>query len=338
MTPLCIAYLNEEADLSGGVRVMLAHADELIARGHSVTIVSKSASPSWIRTRAEWQLVTDFTELDASIFDFVIATFWTTLAPAHQLAGDRALHLCQGYEGSFSFYAAQKREIDAAYSLAIPRLVISESLVQICRQFHDDVTVIGQVVDDRFYRDIRKNISEPPRVLVTGAHQVDLKGVDDGYGAVLHARANGAKVHMVRVSPWAPARDEPSDIVADEFHVALTADAMTELVHSCDIFVGPNHKEEGFGLPAAEAMASAIPCVLTSIPSFLSFDEENRDYALFANEKDAIDLGERLLDLITDDELRERTATRGREVAEQFRSHRSGERLEAFLLARAAAR
>ena len=325
-----IAYLNEEADVSGGVRVILAHADALVARGHEITIVTKGASPTWIGTTAEWQFVSDFAELDASRFDFIVGTFWTTVAAAHELAPDRAVHLCQGYEGSFTFYAAQKRQIDSAYALPLPKLVISRYLEPILREFHDDVTWIGQLVDERFYRTPPTEINSPPRVLVSGAHQVDLKGIDDGYGAVLHARANGAVVNLVRVSPWVPAREEPSDVVANEFHVAIPAADMVALVHSCDIFIGPNHAEEGFGLPAAEAMASGLPCVLTRIPSYLSFDEARSDYALFADQKDAIGLGEALLDLMSDDELRSRVAQRGREVAEEFRAGKVADRLEQF--------
>lgn len=326
--------MNEEADLSGGVRVLLAQADALISRGHEVTIITKGAAPTWIATNAEWEFTSDFEAVESDRFDFVVGTFWSTVAAAHRLAGERAVHLCQGYEGAFSFYAGQRGRIDAAYELPIPKLVVSRHLVDVCREFHDDVTFVGQVVDDRFFRQPPEEMSVVPRVLVAGAHQVDLKGIDDGYGAVLHARANGAQLHLVRVSPWAPSREEPSDVVADEFHVAVPAQEMVSLVHSCDLFVGPNHAEEGFGLPAAEAMASGIPCVLTRIPSYLSFDQERHDYALFGEEKNAISLGELLLDLASDEELRVRTAARGREVAEQFRSDKMADRLERFFLER----
>ncbi|HWW61317.1 MAG TPA: glycosyltransferase family 4 protein, partial [Thermoanaerobaculia bacterium] len=114
-----------------------------------------------------------------------------------------------------------------------------------------------------------------------------------------------------------------------EFHVALSTSEMTRLMHSCDVLIAPNHAQEGFGLPAAEAMASGIPCVVTSIPSYLSFDD-TRDYALFAPEQNAIELGERLIELLGDAGLRERLRARGREVAEQWRAEHVADRLEAF--------
>ena len=172
------------------------------------------------------------------------------------------------------------------------------------------------------------------RVLLCGQSQADLKGIDEGYGAAAHARWFHQKFDLIRVSPWAPSREEPLDDV-QEFHVALDTREMTRLMHTSDILIAPNHREEGFGLPAAEAMASGIPTVLTSIPSFLSFDETH-DYALFAPPENAVELGERLIELLSDPELRERIRKRGREVAEQWHAERVAQRLETFFLERRA--
>lgn len=328
-----VAYLNEEADLSGGVRVILGQADALIARGHEVTVVSKGPGAAWIHTNAEWRTVDSFDEIDSSAFDFIVGTFWTTVPAARAIAGPRAVHLCQGYEGAFSFYSDRLQAIQATYRLPVPKLVVSPHLVDVLQPFSSDVHIVGQMVDPKFFRTSKGPESDPLRVLVCGAYQVDLKGIDDAYGAILHARSNGWKVTLVRVSPWAPSREEPHDVVADEFHVALAADAMRELVHSCDIVLAANHAEEGFGLPAVEAMASMIPAVLTSIPSYRALDASH-DYALFAEPKDPIELGERLIELLEDVELREKLGERGREVASKFRPERVAERLEHFFIER----
>lgn len=330
--PLRIAYLMEDTALSGGIRVILAQADALIARGHRVRLVTKGLPLTWRESRAEWIYVDDFKQWDASDEDFVVGTFWATVGPAFQIAGPRAVHLCQGYEGSFDAYRPIKAEIDAAYALPVPKLVISRQLVEICHQFSEDVTWVGQIVDDEFYRSRMPPENEPLRVLLSGQSQADLKGLDEGYGAVAHARWFHQTFDLIRVSPWAPSREEPLDTV-QEFHVALSTTEMTRLMHSCDVLLAPNHREEGFGLPAAEALASGIPVVMTAIPSYLSFDETH-DYALFAPPENAVELGERLVELLGDDELRESLRSRGREVAEQWRAEKVGQRLEEFFVAR----
>ncbi|HEV7425210.1 MAG TPA: glycosyltransferase family 4 protein [Thermoanaerobaculia bacterium] len=324
-----IAYLMEDTALSGGTRVQLAQADALIARGHRVRIVTKGLPLTWRPSRAEWVYVDDFNTYDAREDDVIIATFWTTLAAAYAIAPEKARHLCQGYEGSFTAYAPIRSEIEAAYRLPIPKLVVTRSLVDICKQFSDDVTYIGQIVDDDFFRPRTPAENEPMRVLLCGESQVDLKGVADGYGAAAHARWFHQKFDLIRVSPWAPSREEPLDSV-QEFHVALNTREMTRLMHSCDVLIAPNHAEEGFGLPAAEAMASGIPVVLTAIPSYLSFDSSH-DYALFAPQENAVELGEKLIELLSDEDLRERLRVRGREVAEQWRASNVAERMEAAL-------
>jgi hypothetical protein len=326
--PLKIAYLLEDTALSGGVRVPLAHADELIARGHRVRFVTKGLPLTWRPSRAEWVYVDDLSQYDAGDDDFVIGTFWLTLKPALRIAGERAVHLCQGYEGLIGAYAPVLPQIEEAYSLPMPKLVVSPSLEPICRKFSDDVTSIGQVVEREFFREITPRERDPLRVILCGQSQADFRGIEEGYGAVAHARWFHQKFDLVRVSAWAPSREEPLDSV-QEFHVGLNTREMTRLMHSCDLLIGPNRREEGFGLPVAEAMASGIPCVLSAIPSYLSF-APTHDYALFAPENNAVELGERLMELLESAELRERLRVRGREVAEQWRVEAVADRLEEF--------
>lgn len=334
MKPLRIAYLLEDTAIAGGTRVAAAHADALIARGHEVVLVTKGPPLKWRRSRAAWQHVDALDRFDATRFDFVVGTFWTTLAAAHAVAGNRAIHFCQGYEGSFTAYQPMKAQIDAAYRLPLPKITVSPHLVAICRGFCDDATYIGQIVDDAFFQPHAAEENRPPRVLLVGPAEADFKGIDVAYGAVRIARESGAHFALVRVSQWQPAAGEPIEL-AREFHIGITTDEMARVIASCDLFLAPSRSEEGFGLPAAEAMASGIPGLLSRIPSFLSWDDRH-DYGLFAGEGDPRGTAEALATLLADRELRTRIARRGREVVEQFRAERTGERLEKYFLSRRA--
>jgi glycosyltransferase involved in cell wall biosynthesis len=330
--PLRITYLLEDTAQSGGIRILLAQGDELVARGHSVRMVTKGPPFTWRSSNAELIHVSQFSDYDASEDDFVVGTFWLTVEPAQRMAPGRVVHLCQGYEGAFSVYQEIQDQIADVYRLPIPKLVVARSLIGICRRFSDDVTWIGQIVEKEFYRPKAPPQNAPLRVLMMGQAQADLKGIADGYEAVRQARSQGAEFELVRASPWLPAEDEPTEL-ADEFHAALNTADMTAMMHSCDLLVAPNHAEEGFGLPAAEAMASRIPCVMTSIPSYLSFDEEH-DYAVFAPEKNPPALGDALTSLLRDVDLRNRIRERAAVVAEQFRVEKVIDRLEAFFFER----
>lgn len=330
-----IAYLLADTELAGGIRVAVAHADALTERGHEVTLVTKGGPLTWRTSRARWLHVASFEELDAAPFDFVVGTFYTTLHHAYALAGERGVHFCQGYEGSFTAYRDIKPEIDGAYALPLPKLTVSPHLVPICRAFYDDATYIGQIVDDEFYQPHRAS-NVTPRVLLVGPAQADFKGIDAGYTAVRRARELGAAFDLVRVSQWPAADDEPTGL-ASEFHVALTTSEMARLVATCDVFLGPSRAQEGFGLPAAEAMAGGVATVLSAIPSFLSWNEAG-DHALFVPEGDGAAMGDALVQLLADAPLRERLASRARVVVEQFRKERTGARLEEWFSARARTR
>lgn len=331
MTPLRIAWLLEDTDLAGGIRVAVAQADALMDRGHRTTLFTKGGPLTWRSSRAEWRYVEAWSEVRAEEFDFLIGTFWKTIPATYEIAGRRAIHLCQGYEGSFTAYAHMKDEIEAVYRLPIPKITVSPHLVEICRQYHPDATWIGQIVDDIFYRE-RQQSAGPPRVLLAGPAQADFKGIDIGYLAAQAARRAGADFDLIRVSQWPAVEGEPIETAA-EFHVGLTSADMARLIAGCEVYLGPSRHQEGFGLPAAESMASGVPNILSEIPSFLSF-HGHRDYALFVAEGDGAAMGSQLKRLLADSALRARLSRRGREVAEQFRAHHTALRLEQYFLGR----
>jgi len=185
------------------------------------------------------------------------------------------------------------------------------------------------IVDDDVFRDRDGRENDPPRVLLCGDSHNAANAIDDGYGAAAHARWFHRKLELVRVSPHMPSREEPLDSV-QEFHVALTTSEMRRLMHTCDIVVAPAHPGIGFDLVAAEAMASGIPVVMSATPSHLGFDT-NDDFAAFAPDDNAVELCERLIDVLSDETLRARLRRRGREVAEQFRGSAVAVRLERAL-------
>lgn len=168
---------------------------------------------------------------------------------------------------------------------------------------------LPMVVDEELFRDRAPREREPPRVLLCGASQDGSLAIDDGYGAVAHARWFHQTVDLVRVSPWAPSREEPLDAV-QEFHVGLTAAEMTRLMHSCDVLVAPGPR---FALSTAEALASGLACVIAAPPF---------DWPLSAPLNNPVELGERLIEALSDASLRSRLRTHGHEVAQKWRGVR----------------
>jgi hypothetical protein len=256
--PMRIAFLLVDTAISRTARLALVHADALIARGHSVRIVTPGLPLTWRSSRADWVYVDDFREYDDSTDDAVL---------------------------------------DGAALAALP-----------------------VAVEDDLFRDATPAPHAPPRVLLSGPWEREDGGIARGYGAIAHARWFHQSLDLVRVSPWAPSREEPLEAV-QEFHVGLSTAEMARLVHSCDVLVVPTLREEVPSLVAAEGMAAGLACVFTGISGYLDFDPQH-DYARFAPEANAVELGERLIELLGDADLMSRVRRRGREVAEQFRVER----------------
>jgi hypothetical protein len=180
---------------------------------------------------------------------------------------------------------------------------------------HDEIVIEELppivIVNDLFYssstlsplagRGVRGE-GHPFRVLLVGVSP------EDGYGAAAHARWFHQTFELVRVAPFAPSRAEPLDAV-QEFHVALSTPEMARVVHSCDVVIAPT-----FGLAVAEAMAAGL--AVASI--------EKPDHP--------VELGERLIEVLSDESLRARLRAESREKAEEWRSERGGELLEQWLL------
>jgi glycosyltransferase involved in cell wall biosynthesis len=190
-----------------------------------------------------------------------------------------------------------------------------------------DLVRANPIVEDEFFRTRVPREHEPPRVLLAGGSSVEEKGIGEGYGAAAHARWFHQTFDLVRVSPWTPSREEPLDSV-QEFHIALTTSEMTRLVHSCDVFIAPNRRDDPLSLTTLEALASGLAGVVTATPEHLALGP---DVALFAPPDNAAELGEKLVELLDDHALRERLRARAREVAGQWRAASVVKRLEQSL-------
>ena len=277
-----IAYLLESTELSGGVKVVLQQAEALARRGHRVAVVSPGSPPAWFPlSRARFERTSFRESQELAQADVRVATFWTTVAPAMDATGGHVFHLCQGYEGGFSFYKDRRDEIEAAYRSPARKLAVSQALASKLDSLgFGPAENVGQAFDgSRFFpAPDRPSGAAAPAVLVVGPWEADVKGIGIALEGLRLWRQRGGVFRLVRVSTHAVSDKERAAGLAGDYHHRLAPDRMPFAYRAADLFLGPARPEEGFGLPVLEALASGLPCILSDTPGHREIAGDASEY------------------------------------------------------------
>lgn len=331
-----ICYVQEENSLWGGVKVVFEQAEALQERGHQVVIVAKDRPPLWYDVRVPLHQVQAFTSDTLPKSDFIIGTFWTTLRPIIEAGQGRPVHLCQGYEGDYSHYVEQQARIEEVYRLSLLTLTVHEPLTQLLwKRFRKKAHTVGQGINlNLFTPQASREQKDGLRVLVVGPYEVDWKGVREGLLALKALKAE-FPIQVVRVSQFPYHPEEARLEVTDEYHHHLRADEMPDLYRSADLMLAPSWAQEGFGLPALEAMACGVPVAMSDIPTFRGF-ADGEEWTLFFAERDVAGMQQVLRRMLRDTALRTRLRERALQVAREYTFARVAERIERVLLTQGA--
>lgn len=278
-----ILYLLDRPELGGGVKVVYQHAALLAGRGHQVWVAARGPSPGWVLPADEAAAAVehlDYSHLPEGQppepprrLDLVIATYWTTLAPAARLAaeqsGTAAAHLCQGYEPDWPHQRHRAAEIAAAYAAApLPTLVVSPQLAERLAERHGRRSVlVPPPLDPRFRPRFRLRPRRRPWIAVAGIFEAEVKGVPTALEAVRRLRERGVGARLLRISVRSPGAEERAMLEADRFLVAVPPERVAAELARCDLLLFPVNEGEGFGLPLLEALACGVPAVASDLPT-----------------------------------------------------------------------
>ena len=341
-----ICFLLESTELSGGVRVVFDQARLLTQRGHTVIIRARFGSHHWYHHAITIDYIDDLALPfpENTVPDVVIATFWTTAQAATQLHCPHVFHFCQGYEGDLPEYTNIREQIEHAYRLPIPKLTVGDWLTtrlqHIYGTSHFPVHTIGQIVDTALFTPryfaynqlLRKLFHRPAKILLIGLFESSVKGIPDALDAIRILRQQNVRLHVTRISNRTLSEKENNMTPIDCYFSNLSPQAMADLYRTHDLLIAPSHAAEGFGLPFAEALASGIPCVATTIPSHMSFDHAH-DYAVFVPPSDPATMTQAILKLLNDPRKQAYLRKRGPQLMHKlFSSNSAVDRLEQICL------
>lgn len=335
-----ITFLLEVADqLWGGVKVALEDANWLSQRGHQVTIVSRSGPPAWMQLDCEFSQVPDFRPENLPDADVLIGTFWSTVPWVASAGAGKGtpVHLCQGYEGDNPENQGIRDRIEATYRLpGMHHVTISPHLTALLKErFGLDAHEVRYVIDHQVHKPGPFRPPQSPlRVGLVGPYSVPWKDLPTGYAACELAAKAGQNLVLVRASNTPPSPEEQNLPFPVEWHQELRPDQMGDFYRSLDVFLGTSSgAEEGFFLPAIEAMACGVPSVLTDIPCFRNHAElvGHDRYALFVEPKDPRGMAEAIVLAGALPDVRTALRAGGIEVAGHYHPENHGEQLEAVL-------
>ncbi len=327
-----IVWVVESLELSGGVRVIVEHAEGLAARGHDVAIVTKDGRHDWLRIGVPVTEVPVFSRETLPEADVHVATWFPTVVPTARAGRARKVfHFSQGFEALLPHLGDRRAEIEEAYREPVPKILISAHLLRRFEgRYPGPFHVISQSLGAEAFRPQAPDPDGPKSLAavgVVGPFLAETKGIDVALRAVARLRAAGRIVRLHRVSPLPEERAESAITSIDSYVCALPAAEMPAWYHALDLLLFPAFDAEGFGLPALEAMASGVPVVIADIPSLaiLPMDAVSR-----TPQRDDAAMAREAARLLDDDSLWRARRRRGLEVAATFRPGPVLDRLEAI--------
>lgn len=323
-----ITYLLASNDVSGGQRVIFQQAEALADLGCKVTLVCPEPKPTWFPLRkSQWEM-SPFSESRAlAEADIRVATFWTTILPAVNDFRGPVFHLCQGYEADFSFYAPKREEIESAYAKNTHKLSISPHIANRLKTAgYAPVTYVGQVFDSLEFpvAEERSFVTHPPRVLLVGIFEADVKGIREALEALAELQRSEVEFTLHRVSPLPQSGTEHNIFPAHDYSHCLLPSQMGEAYRNSDLLIGPSHPEEGFGLPVLEALSSGLPVLISDTPGHRHIA---RDAAEYFPCGDASTLASQITALLQNPARRSELSTKGPIEAARFSTADVGEKL-----------
>jgi glycosyltransferase involved in cell wall biosynthesis len=342
---------------SGGLRIVYEYANQLVARGHKVTVVhvplSGGRSPRLL-SRLYHRLTGKGGQLSKSVFrppqvssytvDNRVKMIFVAKATESCFPDADALFINRWFQGTklteskgkkfmliqgYGVWPQVKAQEEALWRMHIPKAVISRWLYEKGIELGvpaDGMIHIPNGIDHAKYRLLRA-IETRPQLISMLYNPVAVKGAEDGIKALELVRENVPAIRAVLFSFFTRPDDLPDWI---EYHRNPSQEMLVESIYNgSSIYLYPSWSE-GFGLTAAEAMACGCAVVSTDSGGVRDY-AEHEVTALLSPPRNPGALAANVLRLLDDDDLRVRLAKAGHECIQEFTWERSAALLEQFI-------
>jgi glycosyltransferase involved in cell wall biosynthesis len=317
-----INFILTNASMSGGTRVIVTQARELMARGHEVRAFSMPPKPPGFRKTVAslargkgwpkvWGLEPSFfdgsgvphtilpkfrpiVDRDLPDADVVVATWWETAEWVSRLApskGAKAFFI-QHYET----WGGDPKRVDAAWRLPLHKIVISKWLAELARdKFGDaDVSHVPNSVDMKLFHAPPRGRQKHPTVGLL-YNTLWFKGCSVALKALAIAKRQIPDLHLIAFGQDPPRDSHPLPQGA-QYLTRPSQESIRDIYAQCDVWLCGS-RAEGFHLPPLEAMACRCPVVSTRVGGPLDTIEEGKN-GFLVNVEDIESLADRLVQVL----------------------------------------
>ena len=318
-----VLFVLHRLDLYGGVLRIVELINQLILAGVDarLAVASKADFRREILSRAYFEpmLFNGFEDLisRAPRCDVAVSTFCTTAGCVRELANQNVAQLgvnfLQDFDAWFTTDPRLQKDILASYPLLSHRIVTSEWLQGLLQERGFASTVIPLGFNAlEFYP--RPKADSTLQVIAMARPQSVHRGYDVLVSALamVHDKRPDVKIALFGCSDLAQRTDIGFPVT--DLGVITDRSHLHRQYTESDIFVDTSHFQ-GFGLPALEAMACKLACVLTNVGGVNHYarDEEN---SLMVPPRSPEATAEAILRLVANEKLRKELGEQGRKTVE----------------------
>jgi glycosyltransferase involved in cell wall biosynthesis len=324
---------------TGGYAVQYEYANRLVARGHRVTIVhawspDRPHRRQWLyygqelgRLARRHEPIVTWFALDDRVrvrlvpylharfvprADAVLFTAWQTVAHFTGPIPDRAFHLVYDFEFWRAKPELRAQMLPVLRHPGLRRVAGSRAVAAMLAEAGSGaVATVPCGVDlDRWH--VRRDVAKGGLRVGFPLRDEPHKGMPEAFEALDMVRV---KVPDASFAAFGEATEVTPPAFVDR-RGRLSADALCAFYNECAVFLLPS-RYEGWGLPAAEAMACGTPVVTTANGGTEDFAIDG-DTALVVAPEDPAAMAEAVCRLLRDPQLRSRIASAGRRRISQM--------------------
>ncbi len=345
---------------AGGRKVVYEYANQLVQRENEVTIVylRRFGRPSLFRSvlalfemlfRYPALLVDEIKKPEISWYslhksvrvvratnlkarqvpnaDVIVATWWRTAAWVNECPRAKGVKFYLIMD--FAPWMADQRELEQTWRLPLKKIAISGWLADLVLRSgvpEEDVKAIPIAVDHNCFRAKNSISGRAKRVAMLYSPQ-PYKRSALGLSVLLECKN---AVPDLQATLFGPVQRRPAELPSwIEYHDNVSERDLVELYNSASVYLCSS-AVEGFALPPAEAMACGCSVATTDCGGNREYAEHGKT-ALVSDTDDFAALVDNVVQLLSDEPLRIRLASAGRDRIATFTWEQSTQRLIEFI-------